>query len=241
LPEPVIEEEPMLAPAGALMRHAGDKAFRERRYLAALAAYLETWKQQGKEAKPDAVLAYKIGATFEVMNDDRQALGWWRTALAADPGRELIARHLSVLIAKLRGAGQRVRSTDSAQDDGLERARTALREGDPAAALYLVGGLDRPGAAAIEGEARLRLGDFERARKIFEELLGADPEDRVAKGGLAEALLRMGQVALAEKAIQAWVGVEGSEGGYRARPEVFLVLRRGEVNARLLAPAEPLE
>lgn len=228
--------------AGSLTRHEGDQFFSERRYLAALEAYRGVWSDE----EPDVVLAYKIGATFAVMNDDRQALRWWRRALAIDPGRELIARHLAVLVAKLRSTDdqEETESEDApegASNDQVLVARDALRSGDPATALYLVDGSDRPGAAAIEAEARLRLGDFERALAIFEELLGSDPEDRVAKGGIAETLLRMGQAARAEEAIGDWVGREVSERGYKARPEAFLVFRRGEVDARLLAPLEPEE
>lgn len=233
--EPDVGE--MAAAPGALTRHPGDSAFAERRYLAALEAYLGAWGKQVKGARPDAVLAYKIGATFAVMNDGKQALAWWRTSLAADPGRELVARHLALLLARMRGGESE--GPSEAQGDALVRARAALRAGDPGSALWLAQGLDLPGAATIEGEARLRLGDFARARAIFEEVLGEDPDDRVAKGGLAETLLRMGQAGAAEKAIQAWLGSEGSEGGYKARPETFLVLRRGEVDARLLAPEEP--
>lgn|GEM_PF-1603540 len=232
------DEGPVTASApGSLTRHAGDKAFAERRYLAALEAYKKAWSAK----TPDAVLAYKIGATFAVMNDPRAALGWWRQALAADPGRELIARHLAILVGKLRDSGKSVGPAAPGEEDAVVRAKEALREGDPGTALFIIKGLDMAGAAAVEAEARLRLGDFERARTLFEELLGEDPDDRVAKGGLAEALLRMGQTGPAEKAIQAWVGVEGSEGGYKARPETFLVYRRGEVDARLLAPPEPEE
>ncbi len=231
------DEGPITASApGSLPRHAGDKAFGERRYLAALESYQGAWDPK----KPDAVLAYKIGATFAVMNDGRQALTWWRSALAADPGRELIARHLALMVGKLRQSGTAI-GPSKEEGDVVERAKEAMRRGDAGTALFLVKGLDQPGAAAVEAEARLRLGDFERARAIFEELLGEDPDDRVAKGGLAEALLRMGQGGAADKAIQAWVGVEGSEGGYKARPETFLVFRRGEVDARLLAPPEPEE
>jgi len=232
------DEGPITASApGSLPRHAGDKAFAERRYLDALNAYRKAWAPK----TPDAVLAYKIGATFAVMNDARSALTWWRLALAADPGRELIARHLAILVGKLRGAGKSIGPAAPGEEDAVARAKDALRQGDPGTALYVIKGLDAPGAAVVEAEARLRLGDFEKARLIFEEQLGEDPDDRVAKGGLAEALLRMGQTGPAEKAIQAWVGVEGSEGGYKARPETFLVFRRGEVEARLLAPLEPEE
>lgn len=229
-PTPTVATAP-----GTLTRHDGDAEFTERRYLAALERYLGAWSDEG----PDAVLAYKIGATFAVMNDDRQALAWWRKALAIDPGRELVARHLALLVAKLRQSGAEVSDGGGDGGDAVARAKEALRLGDPGSALFLVKGSDRPGAAAVEAEARLRLGDFARARAIFEELLGEDPEDRVAKGGLAETLLRMGQAGAAEKAIQAWVGSVGSEGGYKARPETFLVFRRGEVEARLLAPPEP--
>ena len=231
------EDEPMTATApGALPRHAGDTAFSQKRYLDALEQYEKAWDDEA----PDAVLAYKIGATYAVMNDSRQALAWWRRSLAADPSRELVARHLAILVAKLRTEGKP--TGDAAGDeDAVARAKEAMRNGDPGTALYLVQGLDAPSAPVVEAEARLRLGDFARARAMFEEILGEDPDNRVAKGGLAEALLRMGQGGAAEKAIQAWVGVEGSEGNYKARPETFLVFRRGEVEARLLAPPEPEE
>lgn len=231
------DEGPMTATGpGALPRHAGDQAFTQQRYLDALEQYQKAWDDEA----PDAVLAYKIGATYAVMNDARNALAWWRRSLAADPSRELVARHLAILVAKLRTEGKP--TGDAAGDeDAVARAKDAMRNGDPGTALYLVQGLDAPSAPVVEAEARLRLGDFARARAMFEEILGEDPDNRVAKGGLAEALLRMGQSGAAEKAIQAWVGVEGSEGNYKARPETFLVFRRGEVEARLLAPAEPEE
>lgn len=236
---PVVDDgeaAAVVAAPGALPRHAGDKAFTERRYLAALEAYRAQWDAQAKGAAPDAALAYKIGSTYAVMNDARQALAWWRTSLAADPGREVVARHLALLVARLRGG--EAEAPEAGGSEALVRARTALRAGDAASALWLAQGLDLPGAATVEGEARLRLGDFAGARAIFEEVLGEDPDDRVAKGGLAEALLRLGQVGAADKAIQAWAGEQGDAGGSKVRPETFLVLRRGEVEARLLAPDE---
>lgn len=235
-PEPGAEA--IVAAPGALTRHAGDAAFMARRYLAALEAYRAAWDAQAKDARPDAALAYKIGATYAVMNDAHAALSWWRASLAADPGREVVAQHLALLVARMRGA--EADAEEAGASDVLARARAALRAGDAATALWLARGLDLPGAATVEGEARLRLGDYPGARAIFEEVLGEDPDDRVAKGGLAEVLLRLGQAGPADKAIQAWFGPEG-DGGYKVRPETFLVLRRGEVEARLLAPDEPEE
>lgn len=238
--KPDDEESTTPTAPGSLPRHAGDKAFAEQRYLAALEAYNAAWnaKKGGAEGAPapiDAVLAYKIGATWAVMNDRKNAMTWWRKALAAEPSRELVARHLALLIAAERG----VEAQKPADDALVQRAKAALRAGDPGTALYLVHGVTLPGAALVEAEARLRLGDFARARALFEELLGDDPDDRLAQGGLAEALLKLGQTSLAESAIQIWVGPESIEGSYKARPETFVVLRRGELEARFLAPAEP--
>lgn len=234
-PEDEASETP--AAPGQLPRHAGDKAFSEQHYLEALEAYNKAWAAKKEGAPADAVLAYKIGATWAVMNDRKNAMTWWRTALAAEPSRELVARHLALLIAAERG----VEAQKPADDALIQRAKAALRAGDPGTALFLVHGVTLPGAALVEAEARLRLGDFARARALFEELLGDDPDDRLAQGGLAEALLRLGQTSLAESAIQIWVGPESIEGSYKARPETFVVLRRGELEARFLAPAEPTD
>ncbi len=220
------------APAPAtLPRHAGDDAFERQTYLPALAAYLEQAKTPAGEK--DAVLAYKVGAVYAIMNESRQAIAWWRKSLALDPGRELVGRHLALLIARQREAEAAAGGVTSG--DAIARARDALLTGDPATALWLVEGTSAPEAAVLAGEARLQLGDFIGARPIFEALLAKNPEDRVARGGLAEALLRGPQTArttaLGQKTLQEWLGDD------EARVDTFLVLRRAEVDARVLMPA----
>ncbi|MFO0749172.1 MAG: tetratricopeptide repeat protein [Myxococcota bacterium] len=225
-----------LGPDG-LPVHAGDADFRRQAFMSALAAYKAQWAEKGGDkAAADAILAYKIGATYAVINDPKQAIIWWRKALALDPSREVIGRHLALLVAKQRAS--EMAAGGPALGDAIVRARQALLAGDPATALWLVRGSSTPAAAAIEGEARLQLGDYLGARAIYEELLGEDPEDHVAKGGLAEALLRGPPNPTApgapEKALSAWVGDD------EVRTDTFLVLRRGEVMARVLNP-EPEE
>ena len=179
----------------------------------------------------DPELAYRIGATYAVMNDLKPAIRWWMTALHLAPQRELIARHLGLLLRKVRAAEPEPTPISGAVR--IERAKALLREGDAASALMLVKNREEIGAGHLEAESRLRLGDFKAARQIFEELLAADPEDRIANAGLGEALFRLGEQDLARKAINAWMGDE------KSHPETFIVLRRGELEARLLAPHEP--
>lgn len=227
------EPKAALGPDG-LPVHEGDVDFRRQAYVAALEAY----KKQAatKDGEKDAILAYKIGAVYAIMNEGRLAIQAWRKALALDPASELVGRHLALLVAKQRAT--ELATKGPALGDAIARARQALLAGDPATALWLVKGSDDPAAATLEGEARLQLGDFVGARAVFEELLGADPDDHVAKGGLAEALLRgpptPGSPGLADKALAAWVGDDD------VRLDTFLVLRRGEVMARVLTP-EPEE
>lgn len=192
---------------------------------------VEIEPEADKTPRGDPELAYRIGATYAVINDLKPAIRWWMTALSLAPERELIARHLGLLLRRVRSAEPT--PTEISGAVRIERAKTLLREGDAASALMLVMGRDEVGAGHLEAESRLRLGDFAAARRIFEELLAADPEDRLANAGLGETLFRLGEEDLARKAINAWMGDE------KSRPESFIVLRRGELEARLLAPYEP--
>jgi len=216
-----------------LPRHPGDEDVERQAYVAALAAY--TTQAKTPEGGKDAVLAYKIGAVYAIMNETRLAITWWRKALSLDPSREIVGRHLALLVARQRAA--ELASGAVTSGDTIERARQALLAGDPATALWLVKGSDAPQAAVLEGEARLQLGDFTGARAIFEALLAKDAEDRVARGGLAEALLRgptsPRNTDLAQKTLQAWLGDE------EAKLDTFLVLRRAELDARVLMPEPP--
>jgi len=227
-----VAEAPPVAPP-ILPRHAGDDDFDAQRYVGALQEYLALAKAKGGDK--DAVLAYKIGAVYTIMNETRLAIGWWRKALSLEPGREIIGRHLALLVARYRAA--EVASGTQTGGDALERARAALLLGDPATALWLVEGVAAPQAVLIAGEARLQLGDYIGARVVFEGLLAKDPEDRLAKGGLAEALLRGPSSPrtndLAQKTLQAWLGDD------EARADTFFVLRRAELDARVLMPAPP--
>lgn len=254
---------------GVLGKKEGDKAFAEKRYVEALRLYLAAWEELVPPARPapqtdakttpeptsapaaeaaptpepppppeaaptprgDPELAYRIGATYAVINDLKPAIRWWMTALSLAPERELIARHLGLLLRRVRAAEPA--PTEISGAVRIERAKALLRDGDAASALMLVKNREEIGAGHLEAESRLRLGDFRSARQIFEELLAADPEDRLANAGLGEALFRLGEDELARKAINAWMGDE------KSRPETFLVLRRGELEARLLAPHEP--
>lgn len=230
-----VADKPEAAPA-VLPRHAGDDDFEGQRYVAALGQYMALVKAPGGDK--DAVLAYKIGAVYAIMNETRLAIGWWRRALSLDPAREIVGRHLAILVARQRAAEAAAGGAAGA-GDAIQRARDALLLGDPATALWLVEGSSAPQAALIAGEARLQLGDFGGARAIFEGLVQKDPEDRLARGGLAEALLRGPTTPrnsdLASKALQAWLGDD------EARPDTFLVLRRAELDARVLMPAPPDE
>jgi tetratricopeptide (TPR) repeat protein len=180
--------------------------------------------------KGDPELAYRIGATYAVMNDNHPAIRWWKLALAIDPSRELIARHLGILMARV---GQNTERPPVSAAHLMERVKALLLSGDAASAFILVRNRDDVGAGHMEAESRLRLGDYRHARQIFDELLAADPEDRIARAGLGEALLKLGLTEPAAKAIETWMGDN------KARPETFIVLRRGELEARLLAPYEP--
>ena len=255
-PTPETPAEPaVVATPGPMNRYEGDKAFAEQRYLDALSHYMAAWHvlvpppvkpepivepvvsieptpaaELDTAPKGDPELAYRIGATYAVMNDNLPAIRWWKTALALDPSRELIARHLGILMSRV---GQTTERPPQSAAHLMERAKALLLWGDAASAFALVRHRDDVGAGHLEAESRLRLGDYKHARQIFEELLAADPEDRLARAGLGEALLKLGETEPAGKAIETWMGDN------KARPETFIVLRRGELEARLLAPYEP--
>lgn len=228
-PGEAAAEPPPIAVApgepGPLPRHAGDAHYRARRYQAAVTAYDEALA----ERPDDVVLLYKAGAAFAAMNDLRAALRYWRRALALEPDRELLVRHVGLAVMKLGSVG---RPRPPAFSDPLEAARIALIEGEPALALTYLADVDGDEATQLSGEARLLLGDHTGARRAFEALLAAKGDDRDATGGLAEALAREGAETPAQVAMRAWLGDR------EVPVETFLVLRGNDFATRLTSEPE---
>jgi tetratricopeptide (TPR) repeat protein len=206
-------------PAGGLAAHAGDADFEAQRYGAALAAY----RKELAVHPEDAALQYKVGATCAILRDYRCATQSFDRASTLAPGHDVITHHLDLARAKVP-----VRPAGDSGKDPIQRAVEALRAGDAVTTLVLSLGSDDPIAGYLEGEARLRLGEFVGATALFEEQLGADPEDPIAKGGLAEALYRSGAPGAAG-ALAAW------SGGDPVTWDTFLVMRQREFKERVLS------
>lgn len=212
----------------ALARHRGDRYFAAQRYVEALSAYREELAKSPR----DVTLLYKVGATHAVMGAYRAAARWWRLALAIDPGRALIARHLG-LLALREGAAKEPSAAPAAHGEPVAAARADLIAHRPAQAAARLRGVKGAEAAYLRAEAALELGEYQAARGLFEALLKARPGDVAATGGLAVALTLLGDPK-ADDAMQRWLGDQ------LALPEDFLVLRAAEAASRIEAGPQAL-
>ncbi len=222
-----------LPEAGDLPAHPGDDAFAQARYVEALTAY-----EAALAGSPDdVVLLYKLGAVHAVMNDPRAAARRWRQALALDPDRALVRRHLALLELKLEEAQLTELTPEIATPtpDALVAARQALVGGRPELAAAVLAGATDDEARYLEGEAALRLGDPKAAQAAFEARLAKDPSDHVALGGLAEALVRQDAGTRASDTLRKW------QGQRRLAPEEFVVLRSVEAGARIAFGPPPAD
>ncbi|MCB9785782.1 MAG: tetratricopeptide repeat protein [Deltaproteobacteria bacterium] len=209
-------------PTPAEAVHDGDGAYRAQRFGEAAAAYGRELATQPR----DVTLWYALGATRAVMRDGSRALEAWREALALAPARELLYRHAALVQMMMARAGQ-LRLEASPVDDPVARARAVLRQGGAAEALALLAGRDDYESSLWRGEAALAMGLSDVARRAFEGALRDRPGDRDALGGLAEALIRGGDLEAAREPMSVWLGERALE------PDAFMLERAGEVAGRL--------
>jgi tetratricopeptide (TPR) repeat protein len=196
--------------------HKGDAAFRSRRYMQALEAYEAELKTKAK----DAVLHYKIGATLAVLGDTGRAIDAWRRALLLNASSE-------VLLQRMHQASRLSSMKDSLAvgpktTAPLKAAQEALNAGNPALAYIRTSTSKNSNALFIRGEAALRLGRYNDAKKAFEKALALDPDHHPALGGLAETLWRLGEDEKAKKLTEKWASDPS------LRPERFFVVRKSE-------------
>ncbi len=223
-PPPLPPVTPRPGEPPALAPHMGDRYFAAQRYVEALEAY----RKDLAEHPRDVELLYRIGATHAVMGATRAAARWWRLALAVDPGRALIARHLGLLALR-----EQAHEAPAKPGDPVAAARGDLLSGRPAQAAARLRGVQGAEAAYLRAEAALGLGEYEVARGIFQALTKAHPDDVAATGGLAVALTLLGDPK-ADEVMQRWLGDQ------LALPEDFLVLRATEAASRIQAGPQAL-
>ncbi len=217
LPETAVPTEDPAATA-ALVETAST-LFSRREYLAAAAALQ---KARGLSPK-DAAIAYRLGVVHLALQDQAAARRAWQDALALGGPRPLVTRHLALL-------DRRAPVTRTDRD-----LRRAWLDGRLADALVLAGREEDPLSTHIEADVLLGFGMIPEAIARFDELLGADPADRLALAGRAEALAMQGDRDAADKARAAFFAPE-PDGGWE---RLFLFRRttlKQAVRASLLPP-----
>jgi tetratricopeptide (TPR) repeat protein len=196
---------------------SGDAAYAAQRFGEAAGAYAEELARHPR----DVTLWYALAATRAVMRDGPRALSAFREALALAPARELLYRHAG-LVQLVMARGGKLSLSAPAPDEPVVRARQLLRGGEAAEALALLAGQTGYDADRWRGEAALAMGLPSVARDAFESALRERSGDRDALGGLAEALIRAGELDAARQPMSVWLGERTLE------PEAFIVERARE-------------
>ena len=142
------------------------------------------------------------------------------------PDRALLLRHAT--LAQLTNAGPApVAGTEAKGPSPLERARQALLKRMPSVALVALQGEVADEAVYLRAEALLSLGRLKEASEAFREALRLLPTDSGPLGGLAEALLRLGDAKGAAPHRKSWL--EGAD----EPDETFLLKRAAAAKSRI--------
>lgn len=219
-PPLAVEAAPAEDPvAAAALVDTASSHFSRREYLAAVAAL-----QKARRLAPkDAAIAYRLGVVHVALQDPAAARRAWQDALALGGPRPLVTRHLALLDRR------------APVVTGERDLRRAWLDGRLSDALVLAGREEDPLSTHIEADVLLGFGMAAEAIARYDELLGADPTDRLALAGRAEALAMQGQRDAAESARAAFYEPEADEGWER----LFLFRRttlKQAVRASLLPP-----
>ena len=185
--------------ASALPTHGGDGAIAAKRYVEALRNY----ESEVVQRPDDGVLLYKIGATRAILGDPTGALRAWRRVLRQAPERLILNRQIAFATRRLADWGM-VETTRATPKDLLSTVRRALMAKDPADALLLTEGTEDAELLLLRGEAALRLGQLDIARKAFGEGLAISPDDHDLRAGKIEVMIHGGKPE-AEEAAQEWM------------------------------------
>jgi tetratricopeptide (TPR) repeat protein len=193
--------------------------YSEKQYMAALATL-----DKARTLAPDqASIAYRQGVVEALLQNFAAARRHWEDALRLGGPRPLITRHLALIANR-----QPATAAETAD------LRTTWLAGRHLDALVLARHEDSPLASRIEADALMALGMHQEALARYDELLGADPTDRLALAGRAEALVMLGRKDAAETARAAFQG-SSLESGW----EPVFVFRRTELRRVVQASLVP--